>query len=111
MRRLAVLAVAPPADRAAPTEAKVTCDSGTTAFVDGNLRIFGIHFRTPDEWGFDEYACLGRRRPLEVGGVGVRRPAPARPRRRSTPVPAASWPPTRRPTARAGHPRTCRSST
>ena len=23
-----------------------------------------------DEWGFDEYACLGRRRPLGVGGVG-----------------------------------------
>jgi hypothetical protein len=53
-----------------PAEAKVTCGSGVTAFVDGKLRIFGIHYRTPDEWGFEEYACLGRRRPLLVGGVG-----------------------------------------
>ena len=70
MRRLAVLAVLLPLIAAAPAEAKVTCGSGTTAFVDGNLRIFGIHYRTPDEWGFDEYACLGRRRPLAVGLAG-----------------------------------------
>jgi len=61
----AVLAVCPAA------EAKVACGDGTTAFVDGRLRIFGIHYRTPDESGFEEYACLGRRtRPLYVGGVG-----------------------------------------
>jgi hypothetical protein len=53
-----------------PAEAKVACDDGTTAFVDGKLRIFGIHYRTPFESGFEEYACLGRRRPLSVGGVG-----------------------------------------
>jgi hypothetical protein len=56
---------------AVPAEGRVRCDSGTTAFVDGKLRIFGVHYRTPDEWGFEEYACLGRRRkPLYVGGVG-----------------------------------------
>ena len=70
MRRLAVLAVLLPLLAAAPAEAKVACGDGTTAFVDGKLRIFGIHYRTLDEWGFDEYACLGRRRPLLVGGVG-----------------------------------------
>src|SRR5215207_11391389 len=60
----AVLALCPAA------EARVACGDGTTAFVDGNLRIFGIHYRTPDEWGFEEYACLGRRKPQGVGGVG-----------------------------------------
>jgi hypothetical protein len=55
----------------APAEAKVACGDGTTAFVDGKLRIFGIHYRTADEQGFEEYACLGRRmKPLYVGGVG-----------------------------------------
>ena len=58
---------------AAPAEAKVSCDSGSTAFVSGKLRIFGIHFDNPDpfggrEFGFDEYACLGAsKRPLGVG--------------------------------------------
>ena len=62
---LAVLALC------APAQAKVACGDGTTAFVDGKLRIFGIHYRTPDESGFEEYACLGRRmKPLYVGGVG-----------------------------------------
>src|SRR5215217_3975644 len=62
----AVLALCPAA------EARVACGDGTTAFVDGHLRIFGIHYRTPDEWGFTEYACLGRRmKPLSVGGVGA----------------------------------------
>ena len=54
-----------------PAQAKVTCGDGTTAFVDGTLRIFGVHYRTSDEQGFEEYACLGRRmKPLYVGGVG-----------------------------------------
>ena len=70
MRRLALLAALLPLLAAAPADAKVSCGDGSTAFVDGKLRIFGIHYRTPDEWGFDEYACLGRRRPLGVGGVG-----------------------------------------
>lgn len=52
-------------------EAKVGCASGTTAFAGGGLRIFGVHYATPDESGFVEYACLGRRRPLIVGGVGA----------------------------------------
>jgi hypothetical protein len=56
----------------APAEAKVGCGDGTTAFVDGKLRIFGIHYRTPFEEGFEEYACLGRRmKPMFVGGVGA----------------------------------------
>ena len=55
----------------APAQAKVACGDGTTAFVDGDLRIFGIHYKTADETGFEEYACLGRRmKPLYVGGVG-----------------------------------------
>jgi hypothetical protein len=55
----------------APAQAKVACGDGTTAFVDGNLRIFGIHYRTSFERGFEEYACLGRRmKPILVGGVG-----------------------------------------
>ena len=29
-----------------PAEAKVACGDGTTAFVDGRLRIFGIHARS-----------------------------------------------------------------
>jgi hypothetical protein len=47
-----------------------SCGAGVTGFVDGDLRIFGIHYRTAFERGFEEYACLGRRRPLLVGGVG-----------------------------------------
>src|SRR5918997_2018899 len=62
---LAVLALC------APAQAKVACGDGTTAFVDGRLRIFGVHYRTAHEQGFEEYACLGRRmEPLYVGGVG-----------------------------------------
>ena len=56
---------------AAPADAKVRCGDGATAFVDGRLRIFGIHYRTSFERGFEEYACLGRRmKPVLVGGVG-----------------------------------------
>jgi len=56
----------------APAQAKVRCGDGTTAFVDGRLRIFGIHYKTSFEEGFEEYACLGRRmKPLLVGGVGA----------------------------------------
>ncbi len=56
----------------APAQAQVACGDGTTAFVDGRLRIFGIHYRTAFERGFEEYACLGRRmKPLYVGGVGA----------------------------------------
>jgi hypothetical protein len=62
---LAVLALC------APAQAKVACGDGTTAFVDGKLRIFGVHYKTSFEEGFEEYACLGRRmKPLYVGGVG-----------------------------------------
>ena len=57
---------------AASADAKVRCGSGTTAFVEGKLRIFGVHYSTPDEFGFDEYACLGRkRRPVSVGQRGA----------------------------------------
>ena len=63
---LAVLAMCVPA------QAKVRCGDGTTAFVDGKLRIFGVHYETSFEEGFEEYACLGRRmKPLLVGGVGA----------------------------------------
>jgi hypothetical protein len=56
----------------ARADARVGCDSGTTAVVDGQLRIFGVYFHRSggfiEEWGYDEYACLGgRRRPLSVG--------------------------------------------
>jgi hypothetical protein len=70
VRYACVLALLVLAALAPPAGAKITCDSGTTAFVDGNLRIFGIHYRTSFERGFEEYACLGRRRPQLVGGVG-----------------------------------------
>src|SRR5215207_6310067 len=72
MRRIAVAAALLALLAAVPgAEAKVRCGSGTTAFVVGDLRIFGVHFRTPDEFGFNEYACLGRRgRPLLVGSRG-----------------------------------------
>jgi hypothetical protein len=55
-------------------EARPRCGSGTTAFVEGKLRIFGISFDRPDtfggrEFGFDAYACLGGRgKPVSVGG-------------------------------------------
>src|SRR4051812_15460996 len=56
----------------AKAEAKVTCDSGTTAFVSGKLRIFGVYFHRSDafneEWGFDEYACRGSGRPPQPVG-------------------------------------------
>jgi hypothetical protein len=53
----------------ARADAKLRCGSGTTAFVEGKLRIFGVHYESADEWGADEYACLGGvRRPLGVGG-------------------------------------------
>ena len=73
MRRLLVLALAAlPLLAAAPAQAKVACGDGTTAFVDGRLRIFGVHYKTAFEEGFEEYACLGRRmKPLLVGGVGA----------------------------------------
>jgi hypothetical protein len=72
VRTLLTLAVALALVSAAPAEATVGCGDGTTAFVDGKLRIFGIHYRTSDEQGFEEYACLGRRmKPLYVGGVGA----------------------------------------
>ena len=71
MRWLGALAVAAVLALCPAAEAKVACGDGTTAFVDGNLRIFGVHYKTVDEQGFEEYACLGRRmKPLYVGGVG-----------------------------------------
>lgn len=52
--------------------AKPRCGGGETVFLDGKLRIFGIHYRTPFESGWSEFACRGGRgRPLEVGGVGA----------------------------------------
>ena len=65
---LATLAAAAPA----PAAPRVRCGDGSTAFVDGKLRIFGIHYKSSFEEGFEEYACLGRRmKPLYVGGVGA----------------------------------------
>ena len=47
------------------------CGGGETVFLDGKLRIFGVHYRDSDESGWFEFACRGGRgRPLEVGGVG-----------------------------------------
>ena len=62
MRRLGVIAaaLALAASTCGDAEAKVRCGSGTTAYVEGGLRIFGMYFREPDEWGFNEYACSGR---------------------------------------------------
>lgn len=72
MRILALTVVLAVLVLCAQAQAKVACGDGTTAFVDGKLRIFGIHYRTPDETGFEEYACLGRRmKPLYVGGIGA----------------------------------------
>jgi hypothetical protein len=52
--------------------AKLRCDAGVTLFVEGKLRIFGVPYRTPDEHGYEEYACLGAHgRPLSVGDVGA----------------------------------------
>jgi hypothetical protein len=63
---LAVLA--PTAEAKRP---KLRCSAGVTLFAEGKLRLFGVHYRTSDEEGYQEYACVGRRaRPLEVGGVG-----------------------------------------
>ena len=71
MRWLGALAMAAVLVMSPAAEAQVSCGSGTTAFVDGNLRIFGVHYKTVDEQGFEEYACLGRRmKPLFVGSVG-----------------------------------------
>ncbi len=71
MRWLGALVVATVLALCPAAEAKVACGDGTTVFVDGRLRIFGVHYRTADESGFEEYACLGRRmKPLYVGGVG-----------------------------------------
>jgi hypothetical protein len=64
------LALAAPASAQDPPPPR-TCGAGVTGFVDGRLRIFGIHYRTSFERGFEEYACLGRTmKPLIVGGVG-----------------------------------------
>ena len=58
---------------AAPAGAKVpppprTCTAGVTGFVDGRLRVFGLPWRTREEWGADHYACIGRgARPQAVG--------------------------------------------
>jgi hypothetical protein len=69
--RLALLTSLLLAVLVAPAEAKVRCGSGTTLFLQGKVRIFGVHYRTPDEWGYEEYACRGRRmKPLYVGGTG-----------------------------------------
>jgi hypothetical protein len=71
--RLALLASLTVALLAAPAdaEAKVRCGSGTTLFVQGKVRIFGVHYATRDESGYDEYACARRSgRPLFLGGTG-----------------------------------------
>src|SRR3954451_1643 len=69
MHRIAVLAVALIVLSGSGTaDAKVRGGAGTTAFVQGRLRVFGVHHSTRDESGFAEYACLGRRRrPVRVG--------------------------------------------
>lgn len=52
--------------------ARLRCDAGVTLFVEGKLRIFGVRYRTADEWGYEEYACVGTlSRPRYVGGVGA----------------------------------------
>lgn len=52
--------------------AKPRCGGGETVFLDGQLRIFGVHYQDSDESGWFEFACRGGRgRPLEVGGVGA----------------------------------------
>jgi hypothetical protein len=48
---------------------RLSCRSGVTVFKEGKLRIFSVRFDTRDEFGWNEYACLGTRgRPLIVGG-------------------------------------------
>ena len=51
MRRPALLAVLLPLLAAAPAEAKVSCGDGVPMFADGKLRLFGVPFRSRDEWG------------------------------------------------------------
>ena len=74
MRRLAAIAAAALSLlAAAPAGAQVpppprTCTAGVTGFVDGRLRVFGLPWRTREEWGADHYACIGRgARPQAVG--------------------------------------------
>jgi len=67
MRRLALLAVLLPLLAGAPAEAKVSCGDGVPMFADGKLRLFGVPFRSRDEWGANHYACLGGRGPQLVG--------------------------------------------
>jgi hypothetical protein len=51
--------------------AAVRCTSGSTIFLDGNVRIFSIPFKDDDEVRPFHYACLGGRgRPLLVGTDG-----------------------------------------
>jgi hypothetical protein len=74
MLRIAVLAAALTVligIKSADAKPEVTCSSGTTAFLDGKLRIFGTYYETRDEWGFDEFACLrGAKRPVSAGLEG-----------------------------------------
>jgi len=67
MRRLALLAVLLPLLATAPAQAKVSCGDGVPMFADGKLRVFGVPFRSRDEWGANHYACFGGRRPQLVG--------------------------------------------
>lgn len=65
---LALAASGPTAEAKRP---RLRCNAGVTLFVEGKLRIFGVRFKTADEEGYEEYACLGtHRRPLSVGLVG-----------------------------------------
>jgi hypothetical protein len=64
----AALATAPHTAEAA---AKVRCSSGVTIFLQDDVRIFGIAYRTSDEWGHDLWACRGKTaKPLGVGLEG-----------------------------------------
>jgi hypothetical protein len=73
MRRASLMAVAAALAVLAPAaEAKVTCDGGSTLFAEGRLRILATFFDTPDETGYNAFACLGRAgRPRIVGGHAV----------------------------------------
>lgn len=46
------------------------CRGGETIFQEGPLRIFGVHYRDADEFGWYEFACRNGRKRAEVGGHG-----------------------------------------
>ena len=64
---LVLAAIAP-----ASAEAKRPgCGAGVGLFTEGRLHVFAVPYRTADESGYDEWACVGRRGPWSVGLVGA----------------------------------------